>query len=126
MRDEQRRNQDEPEAGFEEALADLFGEDAPGEAVLPVEPPSEPAVVRPPAKLAQPEPLVMPPSRPVTTPVPPPPAEPVGSPRPGGRSLRRIGCIAMSAVVGAIVLCAVILMVIGFIVGDPATPTPAL
>lgn len=76
--------------------------------------------------LVQPEPLAAPPGRPTSEPVAPEPATPVSSPRSGGRSLRRIGCIAISAVFGAILLCVVILAVIGFIVGDPATPTPAI
>jgi hypothetical protein len=126
MRDEQRRDQDEPEARFEEALADLFGGDAPDEADAPAEPRSEPVVIEPYAELVQPEPLATPLSRPVTVPVPPPAAERVSGPLSGRRSLRRVGCILVGAMVGAVVLCAVILMIIGFIVGDTATPTPAL
>ena len=121
MRDDQRRNQDERDPGFEDALDDLFGDmpDAAESTAEPVAPTPhttlEPAQSYPVSTVANvpaddPEPL------PSTT------ASPAG--RRAGRSLRRIGCITLSAVFGAILLCVLTLMVIGFIVGDQTTPTP--
>jgi hypothetical protein len=104
MRDDQRRNQDGRDEGFEDSLDDLFG-DTPDEkpaAAEPVE--STPRAELEPAQVH-----------------PAPPGD-----RPTGRSLRRIGCIAIGAVVGGIMLCLVILAIIGFIVGDQSTPTPVV
>lgn len=124
MRNDQRRNQDERDEGFEDALDDLFG-DTPDEAAPAAEPIAstprtelEPAQIQP-----QPPPAV---NLPTSDPAPPAqPAPPAGDRR-TGRSVRRIGCIAISAIVGGIILCVVILAIIGFIVGDQSTPTPVV
>ena len=121
MHDDQRRNQDERDAGFEDALNDLFG-DTPDAA----EPAAEPAAPTPRTTL---EPAQ---SHPVPTVANVPAGDPASLPSPAAsptsrrarRNLRRIGCIALSAVFGLALLCVLTLMVIGFIVGDQATPTP--
>lgn len=126
MRDDQRPKPDEPDERFEDALADLFGDDVPAPDATTTEPDdTAPHSESQPAASVPPEPSVATSSTSLEPPVPPV-RQPVAGDRPAARRSWRffvgLGCVAC---VGLLVLCVVTLAVIGFIVGDSPTATPA-